>query len=1774
MHKEEKISLREQFGFVDYWDTTERHGWLINFEIESDINTALEATLYFVENESANFVVRLPFYPSLLVEATENNSVEEYLKRKYASDILKTEMVDRTDVSQYNHLSLKPTTFIKIYFSTENGFYRTLKELKEIVRTNKIKRQKESIYADFLKYKRCDESETEIVKNIQNSIIKIHEYDIPHEIKIAVDWGIRCGSWYTVTYEGEKYNISACNNLVPPLLRIFSFDIETTKQPLKFPNAENDQIMMISIMSDQDGYLIINREIVSEDIEEFEYTPKQDIGGKFKIYNELNEEGLIIRFIELIQMYQPHIITTYNGSSFDFPFLEKRAKKFNLLLQNITGFNKMGDYYTSPFIVHLDCYKWVKRDSYLPMGSQGLKAVTKVKLGYFPDEINPELMVEYARTNPDKLASYSVSDAVATYSLYIKYVHPFIYSLCTLIPLPPHSVLEKGSGTLCESLLIAEADHIKLLIPPRKAEDQQVYYKGHLAENINYVGGHVECLKSGIYRSDFPYNFKINRKSINFLIENLELITKQFKNEENWNIINEKIKKELTEMLVDDIMDTPYIYHLDVAAMYPNIIITNRLQPISIIKGDECVRCDYNPSTSNCQREMTWKLRAEYYPPSYEENEMIKNQLEKETFNGIIYSNLSMQEQNRIFKERLCSYSKQIYHKLYEKEIVEMKNIVCQREIPFYVDAIRRFRDKRYYYKEIYKKLKTEYLNAKSNKKELERKLVIYESLQVAHKCILNSFYGYVMRKGSRWHSTEMAAIVCNTGGEIIRMAKDFIEDVGTVLELDTDGVWCLLPHCFPTDFVYKSGKKISFICMILNYLIEEKFTNLQNQELKDGEYITSPSNSIQFEIDGPYKAMILPSSTEEAKSIKKRYLVIDYNGNIAELKGFEFKRRGELNIIKKLQEELFSVFTHGNTIEECYSAVGKVCEYWLNLIDQQGECLSDEELFELFAESKNMSKSLKEYGGRRTTSTCTAERLVEFLGPAMAEDPGLRCEYIISAFPEGVPITNRAIPVDIFLTDQNIRDNFLRRWIGQSPPTNIRKMFDWEYYRGRVNTIIQKMVVIPAITQGLPNPVKGVTAPEWTKKNNYSNNLQNFNFFVKKKIQEDEKNNIECNNISAENKHPNTFSFFIKNKKDKWINKLKDRRNEIIKLEFMNNGKVKRYFYRNNKILFKEIKEDRIIHVISNGLYSNEHFKVEECEVLIDGQRIYKLIIPEDEFIKKKKLFYDFFNRFGIKKVYDSLFELDLYNKYRGSYTPRICTIISFSHQKKIYYVVGIENTYTLITETDFNINNLIIYKNGINQFLKEVKHRIIYVATGDINKGKIKESINQDCILIELTFKRTIFLSDVKTLIINSLGEVKEMEEIIKNKIDLSLKTRIPICNIHEMSNYDILDILFYREMRDNNFLVNNEKYEEFEMFKEETYLQGYYEGISVEVECVGTLLISIMEDTREDISEEYILLRLFIKKILNQNLPLIHYLERWIKIESKIISTKLKIELKLLQKKFLMTLINKIRSIGCTIISVNKQILLLFIGNKQKFTFEYIQCIINKEFQFLKLREIRKYKKLIYVNPMNYFFMREDEQILSFSSFSIPLDYLEKYFEGKVENNYFYSMVDCVDNMTMLYMLKMEELRREGKDITSLRSNCCKLMGVNEFSDKADVDKLRWDSIEIICEKCESENILRISMGEVFNACIKCYAPYSIESMEYVCMTYVNKLTKLELICEGYCEKCGTIKERRLADYCGCGGRYKPIYYRDKVLAVLNVVNTEVMKEYVDMMLLYYH
>lgn len=54
----------------------------------------------------------------------------------------------------------------------------------------------------------------------------------------------------------------------------------------------------------------------------------------------------------------------------------------------------------------------------------------------------------------------------------------------------------------------------------------------------------------------------------------------------------------------------------------------------------------------------------------------------------------------------------------------------------------------------------------------------------------------------------EMAGIVCHTGANIIREARKLVEKIGRPLELDTDGIWCLLPSSFPENFNFKTKNK------------------------------------------------------------------------------------------------------------------------------------------------------------------------------------------------------------------------------------------------------------------------------------------------------------------------------------------------------------------------------------------------------------------------------------------------------------------------------------------------------------------------------------------------------------------------------------------------------------------------------------------------------------------------------------------------------------------------------------------------------------------------------------------------------------------------------------------------------------------------------------------------------------------------------------------------------------------------------------------------------
>ncbi|KAJ3733842.1 hypothetical protein DFJ43DRAFT_1131175 [Lentinula guzmanii] len=1126
----------EKLGFGSIQEGAVKEGWLVNMHptLVKDAEwpsgkAAVE--YYFIQDDGQMFKCTYQYEPYFYVACKTGmeSSVEEWLNKKYEGLICRIVRDRKEDLKLPNHLMGYRRLYLQLCFRNVSDLLTVRRELLPLALANGAKRDAVDAYAEVVNATSMNFASMDIAfeeegwgnagpsrngtLDAREAIIDIREYDVPYYLRVAIDNDIRVGLWYVVSFTAGqpafRHNAERVKRADPVVM---AYDIETTKAPLKFPDRETDQVMMISYMVDGQGYLITNREIVSEDIDDFEYTPMEGYEGPFIIFNEPNEAETIRRFFSHIQEVKPTVMATFNGDFFDFPFLDARAKINGIDMYIETGFAKDSeDEYKSRTCVHMDCFRWVKRDSYLPQGSQGLKAVTASKLGYNPIELDPELMTPYAIEQPQTLAQYSVSDAVATYYLYMKYVHPFIFSLCNIIPLNPDEVLRKGSGTLCETLLMVEAYRGHIIMPNRHEEELGNFYDGHLLASETYVGGHVEALEAGVFRSDIPTDFKIIPSAVQELIDDLDAALTFCIVEEskysmdrvtNYDEVKSAIQSAL-EIMRDDPKrtDNPLIYHLDVAAMYPNIMLSNRLQPDSMVDESVCAVCDYNRPGKTCDRRLEWAWRGEFFPSHRDEYNMIRHALNQEVFpskrpNGPQrrYADLSPAEQTALLHKRLGDYSRKVYKKTKDTKVENRESIVCQRENPFYVDTVRRFRDRRYEYKGLLKTWKKN-LDTVINEgrsiaevDEARKMIVLYDSLQLAHKCILNSFYGYVMRKGARWHSMEMAGITCLTGATIIQMARALVEQIGRPLELDTDGIWCMLPGVFPENYQFKldNGKSIGFSypCTMLNHLVHAKFTNQQYHDLdpETGEYKIHSENSIFFELDGPYKAMILPSSKEEDKLLKKRYAVFNDDGSLAELKGFEVKRRGELQLIKHFQSQIFEKFLLGSTTEECYKAVAQVADQWLDVLFSKAVTLTDEELVELIAENRSMSKTLAEYGGQKSTSISTARRLAEFLGDQMVKDKGLACKFIISAKPFGAPVTDRAVPVAIFSAEESVKRTYLRKWLKDNSllDFDLRSILDWNYYIERLGSVIQKLITIPAAMQKVSNPVPRIHHPDW----------------------------------------------------------------------------------------------------------------------------------------------------------------------------------------------------------------------------------------------------------------------------------------------------------------------------------------------------------------------------------------------------------------------------------------------------------------------------------------------------------------------------------------------------------------------------------------------------------------------------------------------------------------------------------------------------------------------
>ncbi|CAG8525808.1 6532_t:CDS:10 [Diversispora eburnea] len=1101
--REQEEAIFDKLDVKLYKQGPPRLGWLYNASQEL-VQTGNHETgqstldLFFLESNGVtrtHFRCTLKFYPYFYVQCLHNkeNDVLEYLQKTFEKYIYKITVKIKKDLKKPNHLVNGDQKCVKLEFWNTQDLTMVRNKLIYIVKGNQKKSDRINIYETQTQTQPNRKSKTKEQKEKPvDHIFDIQEYDIPHYQRAAIDLDIRIGLWYKIQCEDDQISLQYQETMKQsPIPIILAFDILTTKRPLNFPDPDSDSIMMISYIINNQGYVITNRKIVSEDIRSIKYIPPRVHEYQFNVFNERDEVAVISRFFLQVRKEKPTIITTFNGDAFDWPFIEKRSELYGLNMQKAIGFTKTKgfekDEYISKISINIDCLFWVKRDSHLPPNSQSLKSVVESKLGYSPDDLDPEILTECAKINPQTLAHYSMSETAATYYLYIQHIHPFIFSLCSIIPMNPEEILR--------------TPHRENIIIPQKYENKEErFFNDHFLQDESFIGGHTEILETGVFRSDLPVNFKIEPQTIEkliFEIDNLlsfsiwESFRKTDKNlKDSAFNVHDKIRSLILSSLEEiKCIKQPYerlplIYCLDINSMYLNIILTNRLQPGSMITKDLSQKSDFNIPGKICDRKMKWFWRAEFYPANMFEYETIKKQLNVEKFppklpggNLRSYHQLSSDEQLSILKNRLDEFCLKEYQSKKEMEVREKQALICQRENPFYLNAVLNFRDLLHKYKAVVKDWKNK-LSSDIKKKdhsliEESKKMIIqYDTLYLAHQNIFNSFYKSIVCKGSRWYSIEMAGVVCDIGSNIIKMARKLIEKIGRPLKIETDRIWCILPSNFPENYTFNlsSGNSItiSYPRTILNYLVHLHFTNDQYYNLSTNKQ--RKENNLFFDINGPHRAIILPSPSHENTNTRISEEHVIFNNSDAdelhESKGFEINSYGGFKFIKNFQKDIFKAFLKGETLEECHFEVRKVANTYLDIIKHKGSSITEKEVIEYFSEERSMSHS-SENSEQKLMIITASKRLAELIGDQVKANK-LICHYIVSSKPSDLLVSERVIPVAVFFSEDDIKMKYLRRWIENHSANdfNVHNILDWEYYKECLTKIIQKFITIPKNVQ------------------------------------------------------------------------------------------------------------------------------------------------------------------------------------------------------------------------------------------------------------------------------------------------------------------------------------------------------------------------------------------------------------------------------------------------------------------------------------------------------------------------------------------------------------------------------------------------------------------------------------------------------------------------------------------------------------------------------------
>lgn len=270
-----------------------------------------------------------------------------------------------------------------------------------------------------------------------------------------------------------------------PKLKVMAFDCEMLN-PHGMPDAKKDPIIIISIKTDKETKVL---------------TASDD-----------SDKGILKEFVQYIKDYDPDVIVGYNQDSFDWPYINERAKKNKVKLNVCRDgtspmFGKGGIQKKVKLIgrLNVDLYHVAARDV------DGVKIKTLDNVADFLGIMKKDERVNIFGAeiyqywqDPKKresLIEYSKDDVVSTYGLSGELL-PLQYEFARMVHEPVDNVSKMGRGRQVEVYLAYVAYEYGELIPSRGGEVE------------TYLGGFVFPPVKGIHKNVASLDFSAMYPSI------------------------------------------------------------------------------------------------------------------------------------------------------------------------------------------------------------------------------------------------------------------------------------------------------------------------------------------------------------------------------------------------------------------------------------------------------------------------------------------------------------------------------------------------------------------------------------------------------------------------------------------------------------------------------------------------------------------------------------------------------------------------------------------------------------------------------------------------------------------------------------------------------------------------------------------------------------------------------------------------------------------------------------------------------------------------------------------------------------------------------------------------------------------------------------------------------------------------------------------------------------------------------------------------------------